>query len=66
MILKKETIKKLKIYRALSSVFLVPGVLLLIYMIMVEGEPGTLPLFIKVAGTIWFLVNQVEIRKQLR
>lgn len=64
--MKKETTGKLKIYRALSSVFLVPGVLLLVYMIMVESEPGALPLFLIVAGTMWFLVNQVEIRKQLR
>ena len=50
--MKKETTGKLKIYRALPSVFLVLGVLLLVCMIMVEGEPGALPLFLIVAGTI--------------
>ena len=32
------------------------GVLLLGYMVTVEGEPGLLPLVLTVAGVAWFLV----------
>lgn len=62
--MKKEisqTLKNLRIF-SLISVFI--GLILLGYMIKVENEPGALPLFLILGGSIWLIINQVRIKKQ--
>jgi uncharacterized membrane protein YdjX (TVP38/TMEM64 family) len=64
--LKKEISQKLKVYTTLSAVCMLVGVLLMIYMIKVEDEPGALPLFLIITGAVWFTVSQIKIKKQVR
>lgn len=54
--------KKLKINRILSVIVLLFGLLLMSYMIIMESEPGALPLFILITGGIWFAINQMNIK----
>lgn len=54
---------KLKTARVLASVFMATGILLLAYMISVEGEPGALPLFLFLGATVCLVVIQYRIRR---
>lgn len=47
----------LRIHFVLSSMIIAIGVVLLVFMIGVEGEPGAIPLFITLAGIIWSLIT---------
>lgn len=53
--------QKFKRLRILSVILILIGVALLIYMIKVEDEPGALPLFLILLGSIGFIVNQLKI-----
>lgn len=64
--MKNKISQKLKIATLLSGLCILLGVLLLIYMIRVEDEPGALPLLLTMTGTIWFIINLFKIKKQLR
>lgn len=63
--MKKEINQHLKLNRLFSIVTILLGVLLMIYMIKVEDEPGALPLLLIVIGIIWFIFNQIKIRKHI-
>ena len=39
-------------------VFITLGTILLIYMIVYEGEPGALPLLILIIGIVWFAITR--------
>jgi hypothetical protein len=58
--------QKLKINRALASFTVLLGVVLIIYMIKVEDEPGALPLLLVITGAIWLLTVQYRIKRHLR
>ncbi len=58
--------QKLKINRALASLIVLLGIVLIVYMISVEGELGALPLLLLITGTTWLLTVQYRINKQLR
>ena len=45
-----------------SLILLSLGLLLLVYMIVVEDEPGAVPLFLVATGTIWFLIARFRLR----
>ena len=49
---------------SLLTVFL--GFVLLIYMIMVEDEPGALPLLLIITGVGWFIISRNQIKKKLQ
>ncbi len=63
--MKNEISQSLKIGKVLSIITIVLGLALLIFMIKVEDEPGALPLFLILVGTVWFFVNRVRIRRQV-
>lgn len=63
--MKNEIIRKLKLYRTISLLIIILGILLLIYMIKVEDEPGALPLLILIIGIVSFIRNQTQIEKAL-
>jgi hypothetical protein len=42
-----------KIQRYLSSILVSVGLLLLVFMITVESEPGALPLLLFLSGVVW-------------
>jgi uncharacterized membrane protein len=64
--MEKNISEKLKLSKLLSVLMIVLGVVLLIYMIMVEDEPGALPLLILIIGIVWFFRNRNQIKKQER
>ena len=45
---------KLKLQSLLSKITLLLVLVLLIFMIIVEDEPGAIPLFLILAGTTWY------------
>jgi predicted MFS family arabinose efflux permease len=55
--------RKIKINRALSVVLILLGLVLLVYMIVVEDEPGALPLLFIIAGTIWLMITRIQAKK---
>ena len=54
--------EKHRVHRLLSVLTIVLGVMLLIYMIVVESEPGAIPLLLIAVGTIWLLVLRTRLR----
>ncbi len=56
--------KKLKVHAILSAMTIVIGVVLMIYMIFVEDEPGGIPLLLIVFGIGWYFVTRVQIRSR--
>ena len=64
--MKNEISRTQKNNMIFSTLTLAVGIILLVYMIVVEGEPGALPLFLVLTGIIWFVINRYQIRKQLR
>lgn len=57
-----NTMEKLKVHTILSVLTTVIGLVLMIYMIYVESEPGAIPLLLVVFGTGWYLITRVRIR----
>lgn len=55
-----------KINRFLSIVLSILGSLLITYMIIVENELGAIPLFMIVTGIIWFIINEIQIKKYIQ
>lgn len=56
--------KKLKIHSLLSLLTIALGGTLLIYMIVVEDEPGAIPLLLIVVGTGWYFFTRYNTRSQ--
>lgn len=56
---------KLKWNKTLSALTILIGVVLLIFMITVEDEPGAIPLLVIIIGIVWFVINQYQIKKKL-
>lgn len=54
--------ERLRLHATLSAVVLGIGVLLLVYMITVESEPGALPLLLVVAGLGWQIATRLRMR----
>lgn len=55
---------KLKISRTISLIMMVLGVVLLTFMVTVEGEPGALPLLLLFGGSSVFLITRYLIKVQ--
>ncbi len=64
--MKNKISKSLKISSVLSIITIVLGLILLVFMITVEDEPGALPLFLILVGTVWFFVNRGRIKREVR
>lgn len=63
----KQTIsKKFKINRFISIIVLIFGSLLITYMIIVENELGAIPLILMITGIIWFVINEIQIKKNIQ
>jgi lipoprotein signal peptidase len=56
--MKTENSKKLKMQRLLSVLTIGVGVVLLIYMILVENQPGAIPLLLIVFGAGWYFITR--------
>ena len=62
----EENYSALKVQRILSLVTLLAGIILIIYMIAVEGELGALPLVLLLGGVVWSLVINYKIKLRSR
>ena len=49
-----------------SMAVFVTGVVLLAFMILVEDEPGAIPLLLMAAGAAWFAATRLRTRSQAR
>lgn len=54
--------KKRRVHTGLSIFLLTLGIVLLIYMIVVEDEPGAVPLALIVAGGTWLAIARFRMR----
>ncbi|HYE56890.1 MAG TPA: hypothetical protein VD948_00215 [Rhodothermales bacterium] len=57
-----STSEKLKVHTMLSAILTVAGLALMTFMIVVEDEPGALPLLSIVIGTAWYFLTRARIR----
>ena len=64
--MKTDIILKSKMSQMVSLVTVFLGIVLLIYMIMVEDEPGALPLLLIVTGVVWFIISRNQIKKKVQ
>lgn len=62
--MQKQNSQNLKHIRTFSVLLILIGVIQLAYMIIVEDEPGALPLLLLTTGTIVFTSVQLKIKKQ--
>ena len=47
--------------KVISSLVILTGVILLTFMIVVEDEPGAIPLFVIMAGIAWFFTIRKKV-----
>jgi hypothetical protein len=62
--MKTEKNDKLKMQSMLSGITAVIGVILMIYMITIESEPGAIPLLLTAIGTGWYFLTRYKIRSK--
>ncbi len=55
-----EKPESLRLHKIISILTIVIGVVLMIYMISVESEPGAIPLLLILLGAGWYLVTRVR------
>ena len=60
----ENTARKRTVHTLLAAAITFVGLLLLVYMIVWEDEPGALPLFLIVVGATWLVVTRVRLRPQ--
>ena len=56
----------LALHTLLASALLLVGLGLVAFMVVVEGEPGALPLLLVVAGGAWLIVTRWRVRRRAR
>lgn len=61
--MKNTNRTKFIVYRKLSILVILVGLILLIYMIKVEDEPGALPLLLITLGTTLLILNRLKIKR---
>lgn len=60
-----KTLKKLKVHKLLAVLSFSLGLLLMIYMVLVEDEPGAIPLLLIVLGLGWYFIIRTQIKSKL-
>ena len=60
-----KTLKKLKVHKLLAILSFSLGLLLMIYMVLVEDEPGAIPLLLIVLGLGWYFIIRTQIKSKL-
>lgn len=61
--MKTETNQKLKWNIIFSFLILLLGIILLIHMITIEGEPGALPLVLTLTGITFLIMNSFNLKR---
>lgn len=62
--MKTNHSKKLKMHNMISLMIIFIGLALVTFMIVVEDEPGALPLALIIIGTGWYFVTRSKLRFQ--
>ncbi len=62
--MKTDRSKKFRMQKLISVLITVIGVSLMAFMVIVEDEPGAIPLLLIVAGTGWYFITCYRIRLQ--
>ncbi|MEX0722507.1 MAG: hypothetical protein WD053_01450 [Gracilimonas sp.] len=62
--MEKNRSKKLRMHKLLSLLTIFIGLLLVTFMIVVESEPGAVPLVLLLVGTGWYFTTRSRIRSQ--
>ncbi|MFO7798245.1 hypothetical protein [Rhodohalobacter sp.] len=57
-----ELTQKLKLQKIFSIAIIIMGISLLSYMVVVEDEPGAIPLLMVVMGTGWYFITRSRIK----
>lgn len=60
--MKNYSLTKLKMQRLLSILTTIIGMALMIFMIVIEDEPGAIPIALIVIGTGWYFTTRSKIR----
>ncbi len=55
-----------RIQNLLSILMIVLGIVLMIFMILVESEPGGIPILLVLIGAGWYLITRLRSRSQQR
>lgn len=58
--MNNESQQKSPVQRTLSIVLITVGLVLMIFMITVEDEPGAIPLFMILSGAVWFYRTRLK------
>lgn len=56
--------KKLMIHKVLSILITLVGIIVMIFMIIVESEPGAIPLLLVVLGAGWYFITRCRLQSQ--
>ncbi|REL37905.1 PEP-CTERM sorting domain-containing protein [Rhodohalobacter sp. SW132] len=51
-------------HRLIPFLLVIIGISMMVYMIIVEDEPGAIPLLMIVAGTVWYLLCRRRLRNR--
>lgn len=62
--MKTDKARKLKKHSLLPVLIIIIGFGLLLFMIVVEDEPGAIPLLLIIAGTVWLLTIRSKARSR--
>jgi hypothetical protein len=53
-------LEKLRMQKGTSVLTIAIGFLLLIYMVLVEDEPGAIPLLLIISGSVWYFITRAR------
>ncbi|MEX0844698.1 MAG: hypothetical protein WD022_05430 [Balneolaceae bacterium] len=62
--MERNHTKNLKMHQLLSLLTILMGIALMTFMIVVEDEPGAIPLALIIAGTGWYFFTRYKVRSQ--
>ncbi len=62
--MKPDINKNIKAQKLLSVLITAIGIVLLVFMITVESEPGAIPLLLITFGTGWYFVTRYRIQSR--
>jgi hypothetical protein len=48
--------EKFRLQQALSAATITAGIILMVFMMFVESEPGAVPLFLILSGSVWYYI----------
>lgn len=59
--MKKNNVDKIQMNSLLSVLTMIIGIALLVFMIIVESEPGAIPLLLIITGVGWYVITRYRL-----